>query len=48
MNQLDVCAHLGDLANLHHDKVVHFGVPLFVKSHLGSRPAVGMAGKLVG
>ena len=48
MNQLDVCTHLSNLANLHHDELVHFGVPLFVIPHLGSRPTVRIAGKIGG
>ena len=37
MDQLDVCTHLSNLADLHHHKFVYFGVPLFVVPHLGSR-----------
>lgn len=48
MNQLDVCTHLRDLADLHHDKLVYFGIPLFVIPHLGSRPTGRIAGKLEG
>lgn len=48
MNQFDVCTHLSNLANLHHDKLIYFGVPLFVIPHLGSRPTVKMVGKIGG
>ena len=48
MDQLDVCTHLRNLANLHHDKLVYFRVPLFVIPHIGSRPTVRIAGKLDG
>ena len=46
MNQLDVCTHLSNLADLHHDKFVYFGVPLFVVPHLESQPTGRIAGKL--
>jgi hypothetical protein len=46
MNQLDVCAHLSDLTNLYHDKLVYFGVPLFVIPHLESRQTGRGGGKM--
>ena len=48
MNQLDVCPHLSNLADLHHDKLVYFGVPLLIIPHLGSRPTGRVTGKSEG
>ena len=48
MNQLDVCAHLSNLADLHHDELVYFGIPLFVVPHFGWPPTGRTAGKLEG
>lgn len=48
MNQLDVCTHLSDLANLHHDKLVYFRIPLFVIPHLEFATSGEGSGKIGG